>query len=172
MSTSPFLLPPDSGGSDFLSAIPATDVNPLADALANNAAPIGLQQTSDWIPSTQLVDPTNTGDTGALHDTSTPLLPSVNNPETAGTSSLGAFLNTALNDGFAAWQLSSQPKGTPKVVTTQVGTTKVASGAAPSVLGTLLGGTAATPAAAQTQSLIIILVLLVVGFLIYKAVAK
>lgn len=174
MSTTPFGPSLDQLGADpGDSAITGTDLNGLQiqDIISSNnlSVPLGLAQTSTFDPTLQLVDPTNTGDTGVHNNTSTPLLPSVNNPETAG-SSLASTLNAAINTGFAAWQLSSQPAGTPKVVTTKVGATTVTSGAAPSILGSLFGGTAATPAAASQQNLILIIILLVVGLLIYRAV--
>lgn len=129
-------------------------------------APIGLTDTSTWEPGNLSIDPTNTGDTGVIQDTSTPLFPSLNNPETGGSSTLGDTLNNLINTGFAAWQLSSQPKGTPKTVTTTVGKTVVTSGAAPSVLSSIFGG---STAGAQSN-LLPILILIVVGLLIYKAV--
>lgn len=131
---------------------------------------ISLQPTSTFSFSNQLVDPTNTGDTGAKNNTSTPFLPSINNPETAGASTLGSVLSAALNTGFAAWQISSQPANTPKTVTTKVGATTVTSGAAPSILSSLLGGTSGTPAAAAQSQILLLIVLAIVGFLVYRAV--
>lgn len=128
---------------------------------------IGLIDTSTFDPGNLLVDPTNTGDTGATQDISTPLLPSVNNPETAGTDTLGAALSKALDTGFSAWQLASQPKGTPKVVTTKVGSTTVTSGRPTGITGNLFGNV--TPAQQGTINLII---LLVIGLIIYKLVVK
>jgi hypothetical protein len=112
-------------------------------------------------------DPTNSGDLGAIQDTSTPTFPSLNNPETAKSSgSFGAVLNNAISAGFAAWQLASLPKGTPKTVTTTVGQTTVTT-ARPSLTTSLFGAT--TP---QQSKLIQIVLLLVVGLIIYKLVVK
>lgn len=142
-----------------------TALTPTGDYLAS----AGLTDTSTFDPTSELVDPTNTGDTGALQDTSTPLLPSVNNPETAASqgNSNTQLINTSINALFSAWQLSSQPKGTPKTVTTQVGATKVVSGAAPSVLSSIFGG-ASTGATSQSSNLLLIGILLIVGLLLYK----
>lgn len=135
--------------------------------LPQNNEPIGLTDTSTFDPGNLLVDPTNTGDTGATQDVSTPFLPSVNNPETAGTDSLGAALSKAIDTGFSAWQLASQPKGTPKTVVTKVGNTTVTSGRPTGITGSLFGNV--TPAQQSTINLIIILV---IGLIIYKLVVK
>lgn len=132
-----------------------------------NTDPLGLVDTSTFDPGNLLVDPTNTGDTGAVQDVSTPFLPSINNPETAGTDTLGAALSKAIDTGFSAWQLASQPKGTPKVVTTKVGNTTVTSGKPAGITGSLFGNT--TPAQQSTINLIIIAV---IGLIIYKLVVK
>lgn len=153
-----------------LSQLGLDTTSPIVTGDVGAFQPIGLVDTSNFDPGTQLVDPTNTGDTGALQDTSTPFLPSVNNPETAGQSDLGAVLSQAINTGFAAWQLASQPRGTPKTVTTTVGPTRVVSGQAPSVLNSLFGGSAATTAG--QSNLLTILIILIVGLLLYKAYGK
>jgi hypothetical protein len=112
-------------------------------------------------PNQQPTDPTNTGDTGVLQNTSTPALPSRNNPETAGNSSLGGLLNTGLNATFAAWQLASQPRGTPRTVTTKVGTTRVVSGAG---AGGLTGVLGSTPQQQQSTLLLIIIAVVVIAY--------
>jgi hypothetical protein len=94
------------------------------------SSPDASPDSALWNVSLQSVDPTNTGDTGGVQNTSTPAIAGKNNPETAGSStSLGGALTAAINAGFASWQLASQPKGTPRTVTAQVGTTRVTSGA-------------------------------------------
>lgn len=126
--------------------------------------PIGLSEASVFDPLTQLVDPTNTGDTGATQDTSTPPIAGTNNPETGGSTDLGAVINNAINAGFAAWQLASLPRGTPRTVTTTVGGTQVRTGPQ-SLVGGIFGGTPQ-----QQNQLIILIILVLAGILIYKAV--
>lgn len=139
---------------------------PTAPLVLGDNGNIGTIDTSTFDPGNLLVDPTNTGDTGATQDVSTPLLPSVNNPETAGTDTLGAALSKAIDAGFSAWQLASQPKGTPKTVSTTVGRTTVVSGQ-PSALSSLFG----TSSTSQ-QGIINLLIVLFIGLIIYKLVVK
>lgn len=130
----------------------------------------GLQSTTDqgFLITNQPVDPTNTGDTGVVQNTSTPAAPGVNNPETAGGSSLGGILSSALNTGFAAWQLASQPAGTPKTVTTRVGATTITSGApAGGLLGGLFGPSATSNP--QTSQLFTLAIIALVVILIIRA---
>ena len=121
---------------------------------------------SIWDSQINQVDPTNSGNTGANQDTSTPPLAGQNNPETAGGSSLGAVLNNAINAGFSAWQLASLPKSTPKTITTQVGQTKVVAGS-PSLLSSIVG-----PTTSQGSQLLVIGIIIIVGILIYKSLKK
>lgn len=114
----------------------------------------------------QPVDPTNSGNTGSLQDISTPSIAGENNPETAGGSSLGAVLNNAINAGFSAWQLASLPKNVPKTVQTQVGQTRVVAGT-PTLANSIFG-----PTTQSGSSLLVIGILIIVGLLIYKSVAK
>lgn len=115
-------------------------------------------------PVRQTVDPTNSGDTGANQNTSSPILPSQHNPETAGGTDLGTILNSAINAGFSAWQLSTLPKSTPKTVQTQVGATRVTAGT-PSLASSIFGPSSQS---AQGSQLLVIGILVIVGILIYK----
>lgn len=92
--------------------------------------------SSGFDPNANPTDPTNAGDTGGVQNISTPATAGTNNPETGGSSNWGTVLNNSLSAAFAAWNIASQPKGTPRTVTTRVGTTTVTSGGG---LGSIFG---------------------------------
>lgn len=146
---------------------PGAGFSTVAGSFDSPLSPIGFEETSTFDPANLLVDPTNTGDTGALQDVSTPFLPSVNNPETAGSDTLGAVISKGIDTAFSAWQLASQPKGTPRTVTTKVGPTTVVSGRPQGITGSLFGNV--TP---KEQSIINLIIVLVIGLIIYKLVVK
>lgn len=100
-------------------------------------------------------DPTNSGDTGGVQNTSTAPIAGINNPETGGISNWGSVISNSLNAAFASWQLASQPRTTPKTITTRVGTTSVTSGGG--VLSGILG-----PSATSGNNLVLLLIAAVV----------
>lgn len=130
-------------------------------------SPIDLGGGFTFDANANPTDPTNTGDTGVLQNTSSAPIPGINNPETGGTSDWGSVLSSAINAGFASWQLASQPKSTPKTITTKVGSTSVVSGQ-PGLLASLGFGTGAQ--AQSSNNLFLLLLIGLVILLIYKAV--
>jgi hypothetical protein len=143
--------------------------NPSSDAYTSfgsldypSSGDTSLMGVLGWNPDIQPTDPTNTGDTGAFQNTSSAYTPSKNNPETGGSSSLGTVLSSAFNAAFAGWQLASQPQGTPRTISTQVGNTKVLSGAPAS--GSFAGAFGATTQQQQSTLLLVVVAIAVVAW--------
>lgn len=149
--------------SDFTFGDPADTTVYASASLLNIGEPTSYIAPT-FLGTNGLVDPTNTSDLGGVQNTSTPKIASRNNPETAGGSSIGGVLNSAINAAFAGWQLASQPQGTPKVVKTQVGTTQVVSGVTglPSLLSSQAGG----------SNTVLLVAILAIGALIVYRLTK
>ena len=125
---------------------------------------VDLSGTPGFNAGANPTDPTNTGDTGGPQNTSTAAIPGLNNPETGGISDFGQIVGNAINTAFASWQLASQPKGTPKTVTTKVGTTTITSGNT-GLLSGILG-----PSATSSNNIILLLIAAVI--IIYLVARK